>query len=195
MAIKPTTPAAAKAAPAKATKAAPAGKKAETQADLDASPSRKAPKEPKEPKEPRVTAHTLARQLVAANHGVALAKQLTNDEIFAKVSEQFPDAGFKKSYVNIKRWDLNFGELGDGFKDGSVPAKYLEVVEHEGKRMYKKDVPKPEKKARTKREKVDPATDPLNTVAGLGVTGAAKKAGAAKAAPAAPAGKTAAKKA
>jgi hypothetical protein len=192
MAIKPTTPAAAKAAPAKAQKAT----KAETtQADLDKSPSRKAPKEPKEPKEPRVTAHTLARTLVAANHGTALAKQLTNDEIFAKVNEQFPDSGFKKSYVNIKRWDLNFAELGEGFKDGSVPAKYLEVVEHEGKRMYKKDVPKPEKKARTKREKVDPATDPLNTVAGLGVTGGAKKAAATKAAPAAPAGKTAAKKA
>lgn len=180
MAIKPTNKAAAasKAAPAK-TVAKTAAKPAAAAKPVKVEAAPKPAKEPKvkEPKAPRETPHTLARTLVLNNDKA----RLTNDEIFDKVMAAFPDAQFKKSYVNIKRWDANYGELGEGFKDGSVPAKYLEIVMHEGKRVFRKDVPKPVKAAKPRKEKVDPATDKLNTVAGLGIAPSARKPAASKA--------------
>jgi hypothetical protein len=163
MAIKTTTPAA-----AKAKAAAPVKTKAPA-ADPVAGAAKPAKKEkvPKEPKERKPSPHTLARQLV-------MERKWTNEEIFNKVTEQFPNGKFKKAYVNIKRWDLN-----DAAEPGTEP--YVELaLDAKGKRVPKADLPKPEKKTRAKKERPDPAVDPLATVAGL------KPGAPAKATPAAP---------
>lgn len=101
-----------------------------------------------EKKEKGVSINQRVRELLAE-------KRFTDDQIFDKISNEFPDKPFKKGYICCKRWDL-----------AKIGKNYPSLVKHEGKLIPKEKLPK---KTKSRAKKYSEDNDPLKKVAGINV--------------------------
>ena len=88
------------------------------------------------------------------------AERYLDEEIVKMVVAEFPGTNFKNTSDSRSKFNRGVGY--------PVPPNVIEkIVEVDGKRYKKSEVPKAEKKSRTK---VDPANDPLKQIAGIDTT-------------------------